>query len=964
MNEQANSSGIAIVGMAGRFPGARDVDELWQNLAAGVESIRYFSDQELVARGVEPALLRDPRYVKAAAVADGVETFDAAFFGMTAREAELVDPQQRVFLETTWQALENAGYDSGGFSGSIGVYAGCTINTYLLFHIQTNPEITRTLDLAQLNIASGRDFLTTRVSYKLDLRGPSHLVQSACSTSLVAVHLACQSLYDGQCDMALAGGVSVNVKLMSGYRHVEGGMTSPDGHCRAFDARAAGTLFGAGAAAVVLKRLEDALADGDTIRAVIKGSAINNDGAAKVGFTAPSVDGQAKVITEALADAGVEPGSVAYVETHGTGTALGDPIEVQALKRAFGPGAEGTCALGSVKSNLGHLDAAAGVTSLIKTVLALEHRAIPPSLHFERPNPEIDFAGSPFFVNDRLSDWARGGAPRRAGVSSFGVGGTNAHVILEEAPAVPAPGESRPWQLVVLSARTLTALEARTRELADWLEPRPELSLADVAYTAALGRRPFEHRRVLVCAAEADTAAALRAREPARRSDGRAGDAERPVVFLFPSTSGRCPGAGRELYRLEPVFRAQVDACSELLRPELGLDLSRALFPDAGGGEPAPAAGPASERLAAAAAFALEHALGRLWLSWGMRPQAMVGAGAGEYVAACLAGVLPLADALALACARAEVEVGPQDGSSSHADRAFAQRAGNLSPGAPAIPYVSSLTGSWVGAGLVAEPDYWLRQLADGPGLDDGLAELLGDPSRAFLELGWGGALGRRAAEHPARGDERTVLSPLPATGDPESELAALLGALGRLWLIGVGIDWRRFYGGQRRRRVPLPPYPFERKRYWIEPGRQDGGGERPVAAAPARAAARHPRPELAVPYAPPATPLESCIVRVWANALGLEQVGLDDVFFDLGGDSFVAVQVMDELTVELGRPIPAVSLYEELTVRSLAALLEAGGDGSVAEEVAASVGREGRTARRKEYQESRRSRRKEHGRP
>ncbi len=959
MNEPSSGTGIAIIGMAGRFPGARSVDELWRNLAAGEESIRALSDEELAAGGVEPDLLADPRFVKAAAVPDGVDLFDAAFFGMTAREAELVDPQHRVLLETAWQALEDAGYAAGSCPGAVGVYAGATINTYLLFNLRGNREVVRSLDLPQLNIANGRDFLATRVSYKLDLKGPSHLVQSACSTSLVAVHVAAQSLYDGQCDMALAGGVSVNVKLMHGYRHAEGGLTSPDGHCRPFDALAAGTVFGGGAGVVVLKPLDRALADGDTIRAVLRGSAVNNDGAAKVGFTAPSVEGQAKVITEALADAGLEPAAISYVETHGTGTPLGDPIEVQALKRAWGARGAGrhTCALGSLKANIGHLDAAAGVTSLIKTVLALEHRQIPPSLHFEQPNPELALDDSPFFVNARLTEWERGPSPRRAGVSAFGVGGTNAHVVVEEAPELEASGPSRSCQLLVLSACTATALAAQEAGLADHLKRLPAASLADVAYTLAVGRRPFEHRRALVAGSAREAVTMLEGGEPERKPGGRAGDAETPVVFLFPGASARHAGAGGELYGHEAVFRKGLDACSEVARRRLGRDLPAVLFA-AGGAASSPVGEVEADSLERAASFALEHALAGLWMSWGVRPAAVIGYGTGELVAACLAGVLTLDDALALAAAPVTDSAGrPED-----------PRVG------PArIPWISSVTGARVTEPLAGEPGYWTARERDGSRLDDGIAELLGTADRIFLEVGWGDALASRVAAHEAFRPGRVVLSSLAGRVDTRTEPAALLGTLGRLWLAGVPVDWHGLYAGERRRRIPLPTYPFERKRYWIEPTpeahreadvpaaaghAEDGGGARSDEEAPL-APARHPRPDLMVPYAPPSTPLERRLAEVWQSALGLEVVGIDDGFFELGGDSLVAVQVMDQLSAELGRAIPAVSLYEELTVRALAELLTAEEDAPAPEPGGAGE-REGWTQRRKEFQERARLRRTE----
>ena len=447
----AATDGIAIIGMAGRFPGSRTIEAFWRNLCGGAESIRVLTDEELVASGVDPALLRDPNYVKARGVLDDIESFDAGFFGFTPREAEIMDPQHRVFLECAWEALERAGYAAEGGRGRAGVFAGAGMNGYLLSNLAPRSDLVDAVGAYQLRLGSEKDFLTTRVSYKLNLRGPSLDVQTACSTSLVAVCLACQSLLTYQCDLALAGGVSISVPQRVGYLYQEGGIHSPDGHCRAFDARAQGLVGGSGAGVVVLKRLADALADGDHIHAVIRGFATNNDGDGKVGFTAPSVGGQAEVIAEAQAMAGFEPDSLSYVEAHGTGTRLGDPIEIAALTRAFraGTGRTGFCAIGSVKTNFGHLNTAAGAAGLIKTLLALRYGEIPPSLNFQRPNPKIDFANSPFFVNTTLRPWQTNGTPRRAGVSSFGMGGTNAHVVLEQAPPSAAGGPARPWHLLV-----------------------------------------------------------------------------------------------------------------------------------------------------------------------------------------------------------------------------------------------------------------------------------------------------------------------------------------------------------------------------------------------------------------------------------------------------------------------------------------------------------------------------------
>jgi acyl transferase domain-containing protein len=508
---------IAIIGMTCRFPGARNVDEFWQNLRDGVESITFFSDEELEAAGVDPAVLQAPNYVKARPVLKDVEWFDASFFKVNPKEAALMDPQHRLFLECAWEALESAGYDPERYGGRIGVYAGAEMSSYLLHNLITNRD-RRTAAVSDLQVVIGvdRGYLSTRVSYELNLRGPSVTVQTSCSTSLVAVHLACESLLNSECDVALAGGVSVNVPQKTGYFYEEGGVTSPDGHCRAFDARAQGTIFGSGIGVVVLKRLADALADGDYIHAVIKGSAINNDGAFKIGYTAPSVDGQAAVINEALSVAGIDSETVTYVETHGTGTEMGDPIEIAALTRAFRLHTERKefCAIGSLKTNVGHLAASAGVAGLIKTALALKHRLIPPSLNFERPNPRIDFANSPFYVNTTLRPWQTDGLPRRAGVSSFGMGGTNAHIVLEEAPAVEPSGPSRPCHLLVLSAKTDTALERATDNLVAHLRQHPDLNLADVACTLQVGRRVFNHRRTLVCRDLDDATAALETRDP------------------------------------------------------------------------------------------------------------------------------------------------------------------------------------------------------------------------------------------------------------------------------------------------------------------------------------------------------------------------------------------------------------------------------------------------------------------
>jgi acyl transferase domain-containing protein len=920
---------IAIVGMAGRFPGAGDLRQLWRNLRDGVESISFFSDQQLLAAGHDPAVLRDGSYVKAKGVLADAELFDAEFFGYSPREAEILDPQQRLFLECCWQALEDAGQDPLAARGPVGVYGGVAKSSYAL-NLLSQGQGTHALGRLQTHLAVDKDYLCTRVSYKLDLEGPSVVVQSACSTSLVAVHLAVQALLAGECGMALAGGVAVSFPQESGYHYQRGGVGSPDGHCRAFDEAARGVVGGHGVGVVVLKRLADARADGDAIRAVIKGSAINNDGGRKAGYTAPRQDGQRKVVLAALQMAEVDAADVSYVEAHGTGTELGDPIEVTALCEAFRAHTDrrGYCALGSVKTNLGHLDTAAGIVSLIKTVLSLEHEAIPPSLHFTRPNPEIDFAGSPFFVNTRLTPWPRGERPRRAAVSSFGVGGTNAHLVLEEAPP-PLPARARrDWQVVPLSARTEAALEAATANLAEHLRGREGLALADVAYTCQVGRRHFDHRRAVVARGPEEAAAWLERRDGAHVLTGCSRGDGAGVAFLFPGLGEHYPGMGRGLLG-EPAFAAAIDRCAELFAPHLGTDLRQLLYPPAPqAAAPLPAAAgapPPSIDLAAMlgrrrgeaetplrqtafaqpALFAVEYALASLWTSWGVTPTALIGYSLGEYVAACLAGVLSLADAAALVAGRARLIQGLPAGSmlavplgerdalarcngglslaavmgdslsvvagepeavaalaarlaaeqlvcrplaTEHAFHStmmepiaerFAELVRNVALHPPRVPCLSNVTGTWLTPEEATDPGYFVRHLRQTVRLADAFAELCRGDGRLLLEVGPGKSLGSVLVQQGGGlpSAPPAVLSSLRHEYERQEDLPYLLRALARLWMHGAAVDWTSFHGTDARpRRVPLPTYPFERRRYFVE--RRPATKGSPAAAATAAAPA------------------------------------------------------------------------------------------------------------------------------
>ncbi|WP_414542086.1 SDR family NAD(P)-dependent oxidoreductase [Nostoc sp. CCY0012] len=880
---------IAIIGLSGRFPGAKNIAEFWQNLCNGVEAISQFNEKQLISAGVESSLFNNPNYIKAGAVLEDIDLFDAGFFGLNPKEAEMTDPQHRLFLECAWEALENAGYDVQRCESRIGVYAGASFNNYLPFKL--NVDQIGSANSFQKLIGNDKDFLSTRVSYKLNLTGPSLTIQTACSTSLVATTLACQSLLNYQCDMAVAGGASIRVPQKTGYLHQEGGILSPDGHCRAFDAKAKGTIIGNGVGVVLLKRLSDAIADRDHIYAVIKGSAINNDGSGKVGYTAPSVNGQAEAIAEAIALADVAPETITYIETHGTGTALGDPIEISALTNVFRAETEktGFCAIGSVKTNIGHLDAAAGVTGLIKTALALQHKLIPPSLNFEEPNPEIDFANSPFYVNTKLTEWNTTSTPRRAGISSLGIGGTNAHVILEEAPSLreqrskSAEAQGKNYQLLLLSAKTDSALETATQNLAQHLKQHPELNLADVAYTLQVGRGVFNYRRMVICQNTQEAINILENPDNQQLLTHFEEPTQRSITFMFPGQGAQYVEMGKELYQTEPIFREQVDSCCMLLKPYLGLDLRAVIYPQESE-KPAASEQLKQTSLAQPALFVIEYALAQLWMSWGISPQAMIGHSIGEYVAACVAGVMSLEDALALVAVRGklmqQMSTGAMLSASASATTIKALLPENIALAAsnapslcvvsgsydaidalqqkltalgieyrrlhtshafhssmmapmlepfmaevkkvklhpPQIPFISNLTGTWITAQQATSPDYWAQHLRQTVQFSSGLSVLLQETECILLEVGPGRTLCTFVKQHSQEAAGQVILPTLRHPQEEKSDVNFLLNVLGRLWLAGIEITWSNFYNHKQHYRVPLPTYPFERQRYWIEP--------------------------------------------------------------------------------------------------------------------------------------------------
>jgi len=875
---------IAVIGMSGRFPGARSLQEFWQNLDASIESIKNFSKEELLQRGVSPQRLNDPNFVAAGAPVPDAELFAAAFFGCSPREAELMDPQHRLFLECAWSALEDAGYAPRSLEVPTGVFAGTSLSTYMLFNLAGDADVQE--DEFQAMIGSDKDFLSTRVSYKLNLKGPSITVQSGCSTSLTAIHLAIQSLLTYQCDVAIAGGVSVGVPQRTGYIYQTGGILSPDGHCRAFDAEAAGTIFGEGVGVVVLKRMEDALNDRDNIHAVVLGSAINNDGAGKIGYTAPGVQGQSEVITRAHAVAGIRADDVSYVEAHGTGTELGDLVEVMALTKAFSESAQGTgyCGIGSVKSNIGHLDAAAGVAGFLKTILMLKHKRLAPSLHYKIPNPKINFADTPFRVISEATDWKSSGA-RHAGVSSFGIGGTNVHVVLEEAPPIHTAPQDKPYCILGFSAQTPTALEQATSGFLESLKKIPETRLVDIAYTLHTGREAFKFRKSILCSDVAEALHVLQSGDPEQMWSGTARNAPLKTCFLFPGGGTQYPNMGRPLYETEPVYQQEMRRCAAFLQKHHGIDLIALMYLSIC--DDAAAARLRQPSLGLPAIFATEYSLAKLLMSWGISPACMVGHSLGEYTAACLSGVLSLEDALALVAFRgtllenlpagamlsvslpeSETRALLQGGLSIAAINApnqcvisgpakeidvlahkledrnvefrrlhieaaahsilvepvldqFKQFLSKITWNPPYIPYLSNLTGRWITTEQVMDPLYWVNHFRQTVRFADGIGDLLQNEEMAFIEVGPARVLSTLVKANAATHDV-IVHACMPHPQENTSEVQMLYGVLARLWNHGLTPDWKAFYAAERCRRVSLPTYPFERQRFWLNPNNEE----------------------------------------------------------------------------------------------------------------------------------------------
>lgn len=969
---------VAIIGMAGRFPKADNIEEFWKNIIEERECISFYTDAELEEMGISRELISNPKYVKARGHLEDIDMFDSAFFGINPKEAELMDPQHRVCLECAWEALEDAGYDSERYNERIGVFAGESMNTYLLLNVYpTIRDKVISAGSLQAAIGNDKDSLTTTISYKLNLRGASITVQSSSSTSLTAICVACQSLLSYQCDMALSGGISVGVPKKNGYLYEEGGIVSPDGHCRPFDADSKGFVPGNGVGMVVLKRLSEAINDGDYIYAVIKGFAVNNDGSKKVSYSAPSVDAQSEVIAEAQAVAGFSPETIGYVEAHGTGTQLGDPIEVTALKKAFrmGTSKRNFCALGSVKGNIGHLDTAAGVAGLIKAGLSLKNKVIPPNINFKNPNPKIDFDDSPFYVCTGLREWKPSGHPRRAGVTSLGMGGTNAHVVLEEAPEIKRSDKSREWKLLVLSAKTPAALQVYTRNIADYLKCNPEINFADMAYTMQLGRREFNYRYFAVCRDVNDAIAGLEKFTMGKELLPVSNSSEHPVVFMFPGQGTQYINMASELYKNERVFREQIDICSEILRKHLELDLRDILYP---GEKDAEKCMELINQtwITQPALFTIQYAAAKTLINWGVCPQSMIGHSIGEYVAACISGVITLEDALMLVSARGRLMYGLTLGSmlavwlpeselqpyldedlslaavyapgmsvvsgteeridgierelknkgvfctrlrTSHAFHSsmmepilnqFAEVVKKVRFSIPKIPYISCLTGSWAAYEEISSTDYWVKHLRHTVRFSEGIQELLNDSGRIYLEIGPGNTLCSFARQHEKMHDPLKLIYSIKHIKDDQTDMEFFMNAVGQLWASGVEINWPAFYTGEKRIRMPLPKYPFERKRYWID-AEETGTADAEKGIKPEKVSSKkHLSKEIKSQ-----AQIRKQIKEIWQELLGFEEVGLDDNFFTIGGDSIMLIRLQSKFEEYFPGMVSITDLFAHTTI-------------------------------------------------
>lgn len=960
---------VAIIGMSGRFPGAKDMEQFWENLKNGVESVKRFTREELKEEGLDAHLLNNSDFVGADAVLDDIDKFDAQFFDYSAREAQMMDPQHRLFMEAAWEAMEQAGYISEKQAGKIAIYAGSNLSSYMLRNIYSNPGLAESLGSFKTMLANSQDFLATKVSYKFNFTGPSINVNTLCSSALVATQMACQSLNNYECDVAMAGGSNIQVSRNEAHFYQEGGIGAHDGHCRAFDDKASGTVSGSGVAIVVMKRLADALKDGDYIHAVIRGAATNNDGANKNSYTAPNADGQAECIAEAIAMSGINPETITYIEAHGTGTNLGDPIEIAGLTKAFRAYTDKKqyCAIGSLKTNIGHLVTAGGVASLIKTVESMKNKMIPASLNFDRPNPKIDFENSPFFVNTKLTKWERtNGEPLRAGVSSFGIGGTNAHVIVEEAPETEKSGAGRKYKIVTISAKSESALEKSTENLLKHMKKNSSTNISDVTFTLSSGRGNFNYRKAIVCSDSGELIKILESSDETKIKKFFQKPKEQSAAFIFAGEEGVSKEKGKSIYESDPKFRAFADEAIEAAADE-GMNISLYTMPE-------------GEKERCARSFVIEYSLGKTLGEYGITPDIILGKGAGEFAAAVIAGVMTLEDAVKIIASEGDISA-------------------KIELSSPEIKIISALSGKVMSNSEATDINHWNRVYNETSNIDNGLREIAKDGGVIF-DVGYGNNLIDKI--HAIQKSDTEIIA-ISVLGDAASDdCEKFAEAVAEYWLAGGSIDWKKYYEEERRCRVPLPTYPFERERYWIEEGKRDAGIVRPTISIGEKEDItsnvlnvdykegkivididldgvkgketalkeiidlkkkieelikadsektsikgkvsqvglfakideknnsgsrdnldKKERPEIDTPYAAPSNEMQKIIAESWGSVLGIDKVGINDDFFELGGDSLQIAAIAASLKNEFEVGLPMYKLLEAPTILDISEMIE-----------------------------------------
>ena len=971
---------IAVIGIDLKVPGANNMEEFWQNICEGKESLTYFSDEELLAAGVLKEEIEDENYQKCAFVLDGVEKFDAPFFGYTPREASFIDPQQRLLLESAWKLMESSGYAPDEYDGSVGVFVGTGMSKYLLKNIMTNYNLDHTNDIRNIWMGNDVNYAATRISYKLNLKGPSVNVQTACSTSLTAVALACQSLLNYQCDMAIAGGCSIDLPQNVGYAYQKGEVLSKDGHCRPFDKDGTGTLAGSGVATVLLKRLEDAIQDSDTIISVIKGSAYNNDGNAKVGFTAPSVEGERDAIKRAQIFSEVEEDTITYVETHGTATQLGDPIEIQALTEAFREGTDkkNFCALGAVKANIGHLDSAAGTAGMIKTCLMLQNRKLVPLVNFREKNPNIDFENSPFYINKELKDWEPECRVRRAGVSSFGIGGTNVHLVLEEAIDERKVVSGKDYHLLTWSARTKTAFDEMKEQLVTFLEKNQQQDYRNLLYTMNIGRKRMQYRGNIVCSNKEELVSKLKESMFYVKSEQ---DKIKDIVFMFAGQGSQYINMARDLYKEYSYYRETMNECLALLKKNHNYDLSKLLLEDV---KEQDAYLINETEHTHVAMFVVEYCMAKLLMHYGVKPKVILGHSIGEYVGACIAEVFKLEDALNIIVTRGRIMqslprgkmlyvnatekevselLGPRVSlalintenrmvlsgeenainevinkigerykykvlHTSHAFHSYMMNAAvaplkevleSVRMNEPKIRFLSNVTGGFVKEEITTV-DYWVKHMLQTVRFYDEVMCLSKEDYHCFIEIGPGKTLSLFVKEILYKEDDNVIIHTLRDVKNDISDIRFFEESLGKIWMGGVSIDWNAYYEDERFYRISAPTYPFDSKELWIKPKASSVNESVEQRDYPEETEEEkgYNRPDLSVKYEPATNAVEESLVSILEELMGIHPIGVNDNFFELGGHSLLATQFISRINEVFGVELQMKEIMEMASVRQI----------------------------------------------